>query len=199
MATTKVKNTETYKDAQGEHLVAKGKLLLIENSEVYKIGELVADYKNTILSIKRPIIISETEEIKVGDIVYSSWSLPERSIFTVKEIKENQLTDTNNYYHPSSYCKKVLVLPEQFSPKHLQAIVDGKLKDQDEVYVELNQTGWMDKVYGYCIKLTDNHIKLFPVKKEQETWNAIFRNYQLSGEGSYSTWLQKHYSPPLKK
>lgn len=34
---------------------------------------------------------------------------------------------------------KILALPEHFSPRHLQAIVDGKLKDGDKVLLEVEE------------------------------------------------------------
>lgn len=107
----KVKQTETYKDSQGEHIVCKGKLIIP-----------MRDNNNDGKGWLKPIIISETEKIEVDD-----WGYGMDGLF---EYKGSVNIDGGRLPN------KVLALPEHFSPKHLQAIADGKLKDGDKVYVE---------------------------------------------------------------
>ncbi len=195
----KVKEIETYTDSQGEHIVCKGKLVLIPTNDHPIIGDIIhhpdrnrlAIIENLAmcetatqlsLSILKPIIISETEGTEDGDLCYDK--------------QENRVINNQYLERSSDNRRKVLALPENFSPlspKHIQAIVDGKLKDGDEVYVEcqefstplelLHSREELSKEYGeeilkdlgpiqYIIKLNSyNHIKLFPI---QESWYDIF-------------------------
>lgn len=222
MKQVKVKQTETYKDSQGEHIVCKGKLVFIYEDKQYPpIGAIgsnnvhplfmwtenhsdmvrsgvLTEYKNT--KWIKPIIISETEEIEIGDKYIH---LPTNTILEKGQDKEAILV--NSY--------KILALPENFSPKHLQAIIDGKLKDGDEVLIECKNMKTYNDLYphksnmefhdNYFIKLSnDNHIKLFPINKE-ESWDNI-RKHCFSSRGiPYSNlifrWLEDNYLPPKRK
>lgn len=169
----KVTKTEVYKDSQGEHLVCKGKLVLLPTD----VGGIVINHNEYI-----PIIISETEKIEVGDNSYfmlHSAVDPEieigMSIIKVNvQFQADALNKSENAY-------KILSLQEYFSPKHLQAIVDGKLKDYDDVYVQcinIVHPEW-DKPVGTewhesIIKIIDNHIKLFHVKQETFTKDELY-------------------------
>lgn len=98
--------------------------MLILNPYGFQLLELSGGKASLAGFYSKPILISETEKIEVGD-----WYLYNGQI--------SQRTRKNpDAEYPSSHYKKILALPEHFSPKHLQAIVDGKLKDDDEVYVE---------------------------------------------------------------
>src|SRR6218665_1565240 len=139
--TTKVKQTEIYKDSQGEHIVCKGRLVLVSTGEHPTAnGQLMifhseqysrAGYKKGEISIclnyqtdiergtwhqLKPIIISETEELEDGFDVYINKGI-------VRATAGNRASNLSILGG-----KKVLALPEYFSPNHLQAIVDGKLK-----------------------------------------------------------------------
>jgi hypothetical protein len=152
MSHIKVKITENYKDSQVETIVCRGKLVLID-SKFPLIG--------TSNLFKQPIIISETEEVEVGDE-----TLIDGKIYGIKE----------EDYHYKMGMTKIFALPENFSPKHLQAIVDGKLKNGDEVLVECvaYPPKQMIGVSLYAIKFDFNsHIKLFPVKKEETMENKL--------------------------
>lgn len=67
-------------------------------------------------------------------------------------------------------------MSEQFCPELLQQIVDGIYTDGDEVFVEcevrIDFIDMEDAGNGaaYKIKLTNNHIKLFPVKQSIESY-----------------------------
>jgi hypothetical protein len=121
-------------------IVAKGKLVFINCDRPAKENpnnEELPLYHSTLNKWLKPIIISETQEIKEGDLRYDV--LNEHII---------QLLD--------SY--KILALPEQLSPEIIQDIVEGKLKDGDEVYLQcetVNQNHGTDLKVHYI-----NEIKL---------------------------------------
>lgn len=178
---TKVRKTETYKDSQGEHIVVKGKLLLIYIDKYFpEIGMIGSNnvhplflwtnkhnqYTKDLVEYQKtkcvlPIIISETENIEVGDRYFHPFT-QNIHVCNTENIEFIKNSTSDKYL-------KILAIPEQFSPKHLQAIVDGKLNSGDEVYikceVDLNKIPTQFIEY---IKLTNNHIKLFPVNKESE-------------------------------
>lgn len=153
----KVKNTQWYTDSQGEHIVHEGKLVLMK----YTLDKEV--FVNIEGAYKYPIVVSETEEIEVGDkVLYAN------STYDVIRIDEHNrpIVMLEDEEAQLAIWDKVLALPNQLSEKHLQAIVDGKMKDGDDVYVEcqVNTTFdldsiWLDK---------NNHITLFPAKQSLE-------------------------------
>jgi len=159
-------------------LVAESKLVLVDTGTD---GDY-PDYSRQIIGINhrwvRPIIISETEKIEERD---KDW-------YYVK--------DVNNYYSTSTHSIKlfhgkhfkVLALPEHFSPKHLQAIVDGKMKDGDKVlvecekYIDPNKTPLQKR-----IKLNP-HITLHKVEEKMYTKEEVIDilddfNHYLHKEG----------------
>lgn len=97
----------------------------------------------------KPIIISETEKIEVGDWVYNSKS---GGVYRA---------DDNTLYalKTEQFIYKILALPENFSPKHLQAIVDGKMKDGDKVLVECERVFYPSQGHG-TEAINYNKIKL---------------------------------------
>jgi hypothetical protein len=129
--TTKVNNTVSHKTSQGDVLVTKGKLVFIASKELPMCELLNMPGYGWI----KPIIISETEKIEVGD----KYLYDELGKFQILTCTGQYKSDDTGLVF-SNNAKKILALPEHFSPKHLQAIVDGKLKDGDEVYVECNGT-----------------------------------------------------------
>lgn len=163
MKTTKVRQTEHYTDSQGEHIVCRGKLIIVSlNGQIANL---------------QPLIISETEEIEVGNKIFANNpGTQELGIFTAKSRNKREWYIEELSYSVSS-CRKILALPEHFSPKQLQAIVDGKLRDGDEVFVECESIGPGFHAW-YEVELTNNHIKLFPVKQQEESWNDILLYYK---------------------
>lgn len=71
-------------------------------------------------------------------------------------------------------CKKILALPENFSPKYLQAIVDGKMKNGNKVLIECERVT-DDEVYfqglkEYKINLnSSNHVTLHTIEEKLYT------------------------------
>lgn len=140
-------------DSHTEVPVAEGKLVLVECDQTDSIlyGEdkpwgLTKDINVDPIGLTfwKPIIISETEKIEVGD-----WILTQENEFKqIHRIDKSEdklqlpywLYTTDCHFHHCGRnvktCKKVLALPEHFSLKHLQAIVDGKMKGGDKVLVE---------------------------------------------------------------
>jgi len=201
--TTKVKQTEQYTDSQGEHTVCKGKLVLIktDSSDMkaslcinkqrkFPDGLYTNDWKDPAIAMNyyKPLIISETEDIGVGDYI----------------------TDKYRIFQWLDDCSllgrhKILALPEHFSPKHLQAIIDSKLKDGDSVFIKCEVIGYtegIDEERIYGITWFPN-IKLFPIKKE-ESWDDVSKDYtNLMDDhiipNQLLNWFKARYNPPTKK
>ncbi len=179
-----VKQTETYKDTTGECIVCRGKLILIStNEEPIGLCRLIKDIGKQHFNSKKgdfgilknigdplywrkikPIIISEREEIGVDD-----YCLINNEII-------HKVEDNFQLKHKS---KKILALPEQFSPTYLQAIIDGKLKNGDEVFVRClihDEEGYPRK-----ISLRSNYIELFPINKKQTYTEEEVRRLVVEG------------------
>lgn len=203
--TTKVKTTEIYKDSQGEHIVVKGELVLIDAPIGGHNNMIAISLPNNRLPLAQiSVIISETEEIEVNDYFIDT----NRNYRTIYQFNED---DKKNSFIPKGH--KVLVLPEHFSPKHLQAIIDGKLKDGDEVFVECedigseewtgdNQNGepFWNNLFQIVLLTPNPHIKLFPIKKE-ETWDEAMRilsNPDISW-GTKEAMIREKFNPPTKR
>lgn len=75
----------------------------------------------------KPILISENnEKIEVGDWYYRSDYAP----YIYKD---------NDDSHGMCSCRKILALPEHFSPEILSKIVSGELKDGDRILLEVEE------------------------------------------------------------
>ncbi len=173
----KVEKTEYHTNSQGWHVVVKGRLVFVKTKDFkapLKIGKLLpeiifasAEHSGE-WSDLLPIIISETEKINIGDQRYGEGMIMDTSINEEFSMRNNK-----------GIWNKILALPENFSHKHLCAIVDGKLKDGQDVFVECEIKAF-DKnhneiIFGieegdYTTKSifldSDGHVKLFPVKIE---------------------------------
>lgn len=185
--TTKVKNTVSHKTSQGDCKVTKGKLLLIYNEkyvpEVGMIGstsvhplfvwtqehqnKFKKDLTGYTTKMVIPVIISETEVIEAGD----AWINIKDTTLGIHESATEYDIETIQRKKAQSHCKKIIVKPTWFSPKHLHAIVEGKLKDGDELYVECGRfTHPMD--YGVPEGLDEikinpqGYVKLHRVEKK---------------------------------
>lgn len=120
--------------------VAEGKFVLINQNRISITGnELVklsnGDWYNGPVphmsgNVYKPIIISETERIEAGDVAYHPSYNNGKLIIVTTETEEDVLSDGGF---------KVIVLSEHFSPKILQQIVDGILKDGDKILLELDE------------------------------------------------------------
>lgn len=184
----KVSTTQDYSDNQGEHIVHEGKLVLIETNEQIKQYDFCSHPNNgyTIIGTinhqsfaklhgykkVKAYIISETEKIEKGDkVLYAN------SIYDVIRIDEHNRPIVMSEGEESQLATwdKILALPEHFSNKHLQAIVDGKMKDGDKVLIKCKEY-WEERNVGippkkHKIHFPDdyqthldqqNHITLFP-------------------------------------
>lgn len=127
----KVENVETRRRGGGKrplnsyvYYITKGKLVLVESH-----SKTLSVFDNSTKSFVKPIIISETEKIEVGDLYY--WN---GLIIKDHEVPTTESTMRSKDFHKGAF--KILALPEHFSPEQLQMIVDGKLKDGEKVLVE---------------------------------------------------------------
>lgn len=153
-------------------LVTEAKLVLVE---IGMDGDY-PDYKSGIIGVNhnwyKPILISETEKIEVGDLIY--WK-HNKSIQKVKsiDVKNNTIDfDDPKYNGYLSACYKILALPEHFSPLQLQMIVDGKLKDGDTVLVGCDTLESLPP--QYCIQLNP-HITIYPVEEKMYTREEVWK------------------------
>lgn len=175
---------KSYTDIGYKVPVAEGKLVLLNGGRIFGAN----DFEEMRKAIK-PIIISETEKIEEGDQFLLNDDHPQGRIRTCYRITKNNslwngkdwdtLKGDHYFIDPTPEqgagfvteleCKKILALPENFSPKHLQAIVDGKTKDGDKVLVECVGFNYphqeRDFVDHYEIKLnSEQHITLHKVE-----------------------------------
>jgi translation initiation factor IF-1 len=175
--------------------VVEGKLVLVECNSTdalfnkYLGDPLVIHDRQYAAGRKfyKPIIISETEKIEVGD-----WYYDERN----KLIK--QLTYQDLMIVPECGYFKILALPEHSSPEQLQTIVDGKLKDGDKVLVECEKQEQTHLFVGFSkphpiidvIKLnSSNHITLHKVEEKMYTKVEvlnILKNWEKERKTAYS-------------
>ena len=140
----------THTENMNGKIVAKGKLILVPikgedafndpNIKNYVIsGELGGRLHRNIPNFglgnyHKPIIISETEEIKKHEdkILYKDKILKvskNRGLYlSVYEFSEIDIR--------TDLTKKIIALPEQLSPKTIQDIIEGKIKNGDEIYLE---------------------------------------------------------------
>lgn len=205
---TKVGKVQPHQTSYNKEVqVTEGKLILIHNPNISpEIGMLgwekskgyfiCKEYKDQILSdVVSPVIISETEEIEAGDLfLCKNGSIDKLKGFNLnviedkKDLYKNNTKECYNIHgekyiiFPESFIGKILSLPESFSPKHLKAIVDGKLKDGDKVIIECeaipneydnpftNPEGIWHPDSEFEIKLNEkNYITIHP-KKEAKTF-----------------------------
>ncbi len=195
----KVKQVETYKDSQGEHLVCKGKLIMIDSVKAIIISPL-----------------EQQDSLEKGDKILFTGSDGYREIYEYIKDEGFCMGAYNSYRVRCTiaYSKtaKILATSENLSPKHIQAMLNGKLSNGDEVYIEcdnelLNKKGgctayelskeWDKGVApDSFIKLTNNHIKLFPVDNNDQLWDKIFNKHKTFGAFELKQLLKKHYKAP---
>jgi len=146
-------------------LVADGKLLLVDQrgyTTTCYFKDFVGGNITHPLLWFAPIIISETEKIEVGDwVVYGN---AKRSNHLLKQVADEREADHYNQMGRlmddirrksptvTVWSAKVLALPENFSNEQLQAIIDEKLKDQQELMIECTGHEYNGYVYQYPIK-----------------------------------------------
>lgn len=163
--------------------VAEAKLVLVEcniheslivvgPTEMWltKEGVYIAPTK---VKFVKPILISETEKIEVGDYYYNSSS---KNIVACLYEYEAVASSSN------PECFKILAFPEHFSEKHLQALVDMvRLKMGDKVLVECqewNQIKALTKPesLSFTIKLNSHfHITLHSVEKKMYSEEEVIK------------------------
>lgn len=211
MKTTKVKDITTYKDSQGEHIVCVGKLELIFNFDYFpevdqlgfnKIEEKL--YLNKVppsqhlratdnLCVVLPVITSE-DEPKPGDLVFHKLD------GKVISVEDDMDGDIRRFGY-----KKVLATLENLTPKHLQAIVDNKIKDGDKLYVECYHRGknsegndadltgglLVHKDDYYCTRLKEGKLTIF----RYDSWYSEDEFKSELKRLNYSEEVQKELSP----
>lgn len=148
----------------------------------------------------KPIIVSKTELVRIGDKY-----LRNGGVFDCEDgLKQGHL------WEQADQVSKVLVLPENFSLKHIEDICEGKLKDGTSVFVECirhnshNTPDISQEELDLIIKLNNNHINLVEADKE-DGWNDIDQHWMeehppFSGPyPRFHEWLKENYNPPTRK
>lgn len=175
---TKVKNSEHIQIAKisGIKHVILGKLILLPCKFIESVFALTRfndlklskDINGT--SVKcwlKPIIISETEHKDLG-YLYSCYNIKEKKFGHYG----GELYEFNRF---------ILALSDNFSQKNLQDIIDGKLKDKDEVYIEceiINEENY--------IKLdTKNHITMYNVETPMYTEKQLLDTIEWLNKNTY--------------
>lgn len=144
--------------------VAEAKLVLVECKPEEALFYIVHDFQDKkfdrillyheqvkgLGKYYKPILISETEKIAKD---WKGWAYKE----DVEGKVFKHFYTTNTWYNDA---KIVLALPEHFSPKLLQDIVDGKLKEGDKCWVECVHKGDYDEYLGHGDKKSE--VKLNP-------------------------------------
>jgi hypothetical protein len=200
----KVTDTRMHKIFQGERKVgpayervpvAEGILMLVEcisKDALFNkyLGDSLVIHDNKYGAGRKyfkPIIISETEKIEVG-----AW------MYNIKNHVIRRCDEMDCVFNDDKDWFKIIALPEHFSPKHLQAIVDGKMKDGDKVLVECEffENAALSKIAsvpnGMHIKLnSSNHVTLHKVEEKMYTrdevktfaWYAVQHSSKLESKG----------------
>jgi hypothetical protein len=185
--TTKANSTVSLKTSQGDVRVKEGTLVLIINDkylpEIGMIGKNAVHplfmwtqahkdgFKNLVeyhkTAVVQPIIISTKDRIEIGDKIYHK--ADGKVITYTKEIAADKALN-----NPSTYgYYKVLVLPEQFSSKQLQAIVDGKMKEDDQVYVQCKRVGYQHMSADFVELDSFNHATLHKIERKLYTKEEV--------------------------
>ena len=105
---------------------------------------------------------------------------PTQSVYDLTQELKQKIKDKGSV---DEYAK-ILALPEHFSDKHLQAIVDGKMEEGKVLVKCFRYDSWTGSSikYFHRIKLNQqNHITLFPVKQSLE---EAAEKYGLCGDHS---------------
>lgn len=201
--TTKANSTVSLKTSQGDVRVKKGKLLFMQfiqekpgiglfcwnwkRDTYYQIGNTnhpENQYLNESIVIK-PIIISETERIETGDWVLLLDSLGKP--FLQPQQYKGQGVITKDH-------KKILVLPEQFSSKHIDAIVNKKLKDNTEVYVQCKRVGYQHMSADFVELDSNNYVTLHKVEQKTYTKEEVINILKDIFKNPSNEDLFEHYS-----
>jgi hypothetical protein len=164
---TKIKNT---KIVDG-HIVCEGELIFLKIKPEDTINGLSFRKDNKKMMIApmseedhkqaqyiKPVVISKTEEIEIGDKVLNTMG---RKIIDI-----HTQTDADEVNRSKHLFPKVLVIPEQFSNKHLHSI-ESELLKEGVVHVKCetdrpeNSTHYVMGSFDWTIQLINNKVELF--------------------------------------
>lgn len=121
----KIKHVESYLKKQGKIIdVCRGKIIVVPRE--------LEEFKSQYDSILKTYIVSESEKIEDGDMVYDT----ER-----KKIYEFKRDENTNEGYVTFCLNKVIVTHDQIPQKTLTALQENKIRDNDEVLVECYRRG----------------------------------------------------------
>ncbi len=189
-----------------DKLFIKAKLIFVEclsnepiiifyNKETGKLFTGIGLYSNNFngkyLALK-PVLISDTEEIHIGDRYLMFFDNKWEIMYPCAD-KEEAIR-CNNHNSIKHNCRKILALPEQFSNDSLHEIVIGKINNKDNVYLECENiciqtalpcgmpcNGNCDMIALKAIKTNiDNKVNILPLKSI-DSWDEV-KEYLYNGD-----------------
>jgi hypothetical protein len=153
-------------------LISRCRLILVELSDKERMNNTVNSWilKDNKTFYFKPIIVSETESINDGDKVLVE--LPIGLCITEVTGVESPyfITKAGGLTHPNTNPRKVIAMPKNISMETLQSILDGELKDGDEVFIECENISLKYDINDeFILKTINNHIKII---KKEKTYTA---------------------------
>jgi len=205
MKTIKVNQTKEVQTSSGTVKCVEGMLVLIRigalSSKPKEPFEIDLSKQEAVLAdYYKPIIISETEEIELRDWAYEK---EEGTLFEVDEFGHAGLVRSKKNSFVLASCRKILALPEHFTPEQLQDIVDGKMKDGDTLLVGCVKSTAMD----LSNQTINQYFKIespLTLHKAEESWEDIFKEYSRIRANkkinlNFYEWVYKNFNPPKRK
>ncbi len=113
-----------------------------------------------------PVIVSETENPKVKDLyAVKLYNIKSEDMgFNLEKCTIIEDVWINNYdvvqQRHIDNCKKALALPEQFSKEQLESIVDGRIKNGDEIFLLCEKFGLPPNKDMFEVKLKDGFVNI---------------------------------------
>ena len=95
----------------------------------------------------KPIMVSDTEKIHEGDLYFNEIGNE------ISELKKSNWISRLFKTEPDLfYCKKILAMPENFSPEHIKDIIDSKISDGDILFIENEELSDREYLSNHWIK-----------------------------------------------
>lgn len=181
-----VSSTEEFKTQSTTVSVCEGKIVFIFADPTQEPKQLKDGFWEYTM---KPIIISETEERQEGDVCYD---VVYDRIVTADKITDKFVNITSKQegltHSNISNLRKVLALPEHFTPEQLQDIVGGKYADGDSVMVECEEDE--DRFSNRDDYVVKSPLTLHKAEWDAQEWKRLHRG-SLSPKESWDEVLGK--------
>ncbi len=139
-----------------------------------------------------PIVISETEDIKIASLE------PGDFYYKDGEIKQKQAGDGANFYGG----KKILALPEHFSAHHVFSICYGSLKEKQGILIECEEKDKIDYIkltsdFNFIIKRENNWDDVFDLFLAQHCGEISTAEFNGTNVLTFKKYLKERFPTPL--